>query len=72
MGLLDKVKDKAEQLLGDAKEKLGQMTGNESLENSGKRDQLSGEVKEAGHDLRDKAAGTVHDVVQDKSSNDDK
>jgi uncharacterized protein YjbJ (UPF0337 family) len=72
MGLLDKVKDKAEQLLGDAKEKFGQMTGNESIENSGKRDQLSGEIKEAGHDLRDKAAGTVHDAVQDKSSKDDK
>ena len=38
------------------------MTGNESLENAGKRDQLSGEIKEAGHDLRDKAAGAVADA----------
>jgi uncharacterized protein YjbJ (UPF0337 family) len=65
MGILDKAKDKAEQLIGEAKEKIGQMTGNESLENAGKRDQLSGEVKEAGHDLRDKTAGAVHDVVDD-------
>lgn len=72
MGILDKFKDKAEQLLGEAKEKLGHMTGNESIENAGKRDQLSGEVKEAGHDLRDKAAGTIHDVVQDKPSPDNK
>ncbi|HEX8935355.1 MAG TPA: CsbD family protein [Pseudonocardiaceae bacterium] len=62
MGIFDKVKDKAEQFIGEAKEKIGQMTGNESLENAGKRDQLSAEAKEAGHDLRDKAAGAVHDV----------
>jgi uncharacterized protein YjbJ (UPF0337 family) len=62
MGILDKAKDKAEQLIGEAKEKIGQMTGNEALENAGKRDQLSGEAKEAGHDLRDKAAGVVEDV----------
>ncbi|MGH3751316.1 MAG: CsbD family protein [Pseudonocardiaceae bacterium] len=71
MSIFDKVKDKAEQLIGEAKEKIGQMTGNESLENAGKRDQLSGEVKEAGHDLRDKAAGAVDDV-KDKFSEDNK
>jgi uncharacterized protein YjbJ (UPF0337 family) len=62
MGILDKVKDKAEQLIGEAKEKIGQITGNESLEDAGKRDQLSGEIKEAGHDLRDKAAGAIDDA----------
>jgi uncharacterized protein YjbJ (UPF0337 family) len=62
MGILDKAKDKAEQLIGEAKEKIGQMTGNESLENAGKRDQLSGEIKESGHDLRDKIAGAVDDA----------
>lgn len=67
MSMLDKIKDKAEQLIGEAKEKIGQMTANESIENSGKRDQLSGEVKEAGHDLRDKAAGTIHDVKKEAS-----
>lgn len=69
MGIFDKVKDKAEQLIGEAKEKIGQLTGNESVENAGKRDQLSGEVKEAGHDLRDKAAGAVNDV-KDKFTDD--
>ena len=62
MSILDKAKDKAEQLIGEVKEKIGQMTGNESLENSGKHDQLSGEIKETGHDLRDKAAGAVADA----------
>jgi uncharacterized protein YjbJ (UPF0337 family) len=71
MGIFDKAKDKAEQLIGEAKEKIGQMTGNESLENAGKRDQLSGEVKETGHDLRDKTVGAVDDV-KDKVSGDDK
>jgi uncharacterized protein YjbJ (UPF0337 family) len=51
VGILDKAKDKdkdkAERLIGEAKEKIGQMTGNENLENAGKRDQLTGETKEA-------------------------
>jgi len=71
MGILDKAKDKAEQLIGEAKEKIGQITGNESLENAGKRDQLSGEIKEAGHDLRDKVAGAVDDA-REKVDDDNK
>ncbi|HEV7829080.1 MAG TPA: CsbD family protein [Pseudonocardiaceae bacterium] len=62
MGILDKIKDKAEQFIGEAREKIGQMTGNESLENAGTQDQLSGDAKKVGHDLRDKAAGAVHNV----------
>jgi len=64
MGVFDKAKDKAEQLTGKAKEKVGQGTDNEELENAGKRDQLTGQAKETGHDLRDKAAGAVHDVKE--------
>ncbi|WP_121001309.1 CsbD family protein [Saccharothrix australiensis] len=67
MGVFDQAKDKAEQLIGEAKEKVGRMTGNEDLEAAGKRDQVSGEVKETGHDLRDKAAGAAHDA-KDKLS----
>jgi uncharacterized protein YjbJ (UPF0337 family) len=62
MSVFDKAKDKAEQAVGKAKEKLGQSTDNQEMEDAGKRDQLSGEAKETGHDLRDKAAGAVHDV----------
>lgn len=71
MGIFDKVKDKAERFIGEAKEKIGQMTGSESPENAGKRDQLSGEVKEDGPDLRDRTAGAVDDV-KDKFSDDNK
>jgi uncharacterized protein YjbJ (UPF0337 family) len=62
MGTFDKIKDKAEQMLGKGKEEAGRATDNEDLEAAGKRDQLSGEVKETGHDLRDHAAGAVKDA----------
>nr|WP_042184508.1 CsbD family protein [Kibdelosporangium sp. MJ126-NF4] len=62
MSGFDKIKDKAEQLVGKGKEKVGQLTDNEELEAAGKRDQLKGEVKEAGHDVRDKAAGAAKDA----------
>jgi uncharacterized protein YjbJ (UPF0337 family) len=62
MGTFDKIKDKAEQMLGKGKEEAGRATDNEDLEAAGKRDQLSGEVKETGHDLRDRAAGAVKDA----------
>ncbi|MCE7009448.1 CsbD family protein [Kibdelosporangium philippinense] len=62
MSAFDKAKDKAEQLIGKGKEKLGQATDNEEMEAAGKRDQLKGEVKEAGHDIRDKAAGAAKDA----------
>jgi uncharacterized protein YjbJ (UPF0337 family) len=71
VGILDKAMDKAEQLIGEAKEKLGQLTGNEKLENAGKRDQLAGEAKETMHDVRDKAAGVIDDA-RDKLSDGNK
>ncbi|MCG8914766.1 CsbD family protein [Actinokineospora sp. PR83] len=67
MSVFDKAKDKAEQVVGEVKEKLGQATDNRDLENAGKKDQVTGQVKESGHDLRDKAAGAVHDA-QDRLS----
>ena len=69
MSILDKAMDKAEQLIGEAKEKIGQLTGNEKLESTGTRDKFAGEVKETAHGLRDKAAGAIDDA-QDKLSDD--
>jgi uncharacterized protein YjbJ (UPF0337 family) len=69
MSIFDKAKDKAEQLVGGAKEKTGEATDNEELENAGKRDKTSGEMKEAGHDVRDKAAGVYQDA-KDKLTDD--
>ncbi|GAA1980829.1 CsbD family protein [Amycolatopsis minnesotensis] len=68
VSIFDKAKDKAEQAMGTAKEKLGNATDNDDLRDSGKADQTSGEVKEAGHDLRDKAQGAVQDA-KDKFGN---
>ncbi|MGH3985413.1 MAG: CsbD family protein, partial [Pseudonocardiaceae bacterium] len=69
MSSFEKAKDKAEQLIGKAEKKVGEMLGHEDLENAGERDQLAGEVEEAGHDLRDDSAtgaaddaGAVHDA----------
>ena len=59
MSIFDKMKDKAQQLVGEAKEKTGHATDNDELKDAGKRDQAAGHLKEAGHDLRDKAAGAV-------------
>jgi uncharacterized protein YjbJ (UPF0337 family) len=64
MGVFDKAKDKAEQAVGKGKEHVGEATDDEDLENAGKRDQVSGEAKETGHELRDKAAGAVHDAKE--------
>ncbi|MBW4719701.1 CsbD family protein [Saccharothrix obliqua] len=69
MGVFDQAKDKAQQLIGEAKEKVGQKTDNEDLEASGQKDQTVGEVKETGHDLRDKAAGAVQDTKDKFSGN---
>ncbi len=68
MGVFDKAKDKAEQFAGDAKEKFGQQTDDQDTENAGKRDQMSGDAKERGHDLRDKATGAMQDA-KDKFGN---
>lgn len=59
---------KLDQVKGDAKEALGDVTDNKSLENEGKADQLTGDVKEklneAGEAIKDKAnevAGKIQD-----------
>ncbi|MGH3516975.1 MAG: CsbD family protein [Haloechinothrix sp.] len=65
MSIFDKVRDKAEQLLRGAKEKVGEDTGNERLADSGKADQFSGEAKEAAHDAKDKITGSAKDAKDD-------
>lgn len=71
MGVFDKAKHQAEQLAGQAKEALGKATGNDEMKRSGKRDQVSGEAKETGQDIKDRAAGAVDDV-KDRLRRDDK
>lgn len=51
MGRLNKGKDKAEQIKGRAKEKLGEMTDREDIENEGRGEQLKGRAKEKGREI---------------------
>ncbi len=49
----DKLENKADQLKGGAKEKLGQATGDEETEREGKTDQAKADLKQAGEKVKD-------------------
>ncbi|MDA3630235.1 CsbD family protein [Saccharopolyspora oryzae] len=70
MGVFDKAKQQAEQLVGQAKEALGKATGNDEVKRAGQRDKIEGEVKETGQDIKDRAAGAV-DEAKDRLRKDD-
>ncbi|MDY0828076.1 CsbD family protein [Microbacterium sp. BG28] len=53
MGLDDKIKNAAEDLVGKAKEAAGKVTGNEKLEAEGKAEQATSDLKQAGEDVKD-------------------
>jgi uncharacterized protein YjbJ (UPF0337 family) len=49
----DKIRDKAQELSGEAKEKAGEATGNEQLQAEGQADQVKGNLKQAGEKVKD-------------------
>lgn len=49
----DTVKNRSQQVKGKAKEVAGKVTGDTSLEASGKKDMASGEVKQRGSKVKD-------------------
>ncbi|MBJ8346569.1 CsbD family protein [Antrihabitans sp. YC2-6] len=53
MSGLDKAKNTAEDLAGQAKEKLGQVTGDRETEREGQKDQVTGNLKQAGENVKD-------------------
>ncbi|GAB2442553.1 CsbD family protein [Nocardia tengchongensis] len=53
MSATDKAKNKAEDLAGKAKEKLGRATGDKDRENEGKADQVKSNLKDAGEKVKD-------------------
>lgn len=53
MSSTDKAKNKAEELAGKAKEKVGQASGDEDLEARGKADRVKGDAKQAGEKIKD-------------------
>jgi uncharacterized protein YjbJ (UPF0337 family) len=58
VGLDDKMKNKAEEAAGKAKEEFGDLTDNERLEAEGRGEQAEAKVKQAGEHVKD----TVDDV----------
>ncbi|MCX6462371.1 MAG: CsbD family protein [Pseudonocardiales bacterium] len=63
MSFVDKAKHKAEEVVGQVKEKVGELTGNERLEAEGKKDQVSGNVKQTGDSVKD-AASNLGDAIK--------
>ena len=53
MSAMDKIKNKAEELTGQGKEKVGDATGNEDMQAQGEKDQASGNLKQAGENVKD-------------------
>ncbi len=65
MGTKDKASNKAQDLKGRVKEKVGSATGNKDLRNKGKIDQAKAGLKDAGEKVKD-AASHVEDAVRGK------
>jgi uncharacterized protein YjbJ (UPF0337 family) len=53
MGADDKTSNKVEEIRGQAKEKVGQATGDENLERQGRTDQSKSDLKQAGEKVKD-------------------
>ncbi len=53
MGLDDKLRNQAEEKVGEAKEALGKATDDKDLEGEGKSDQMKGALKQAGEKVKD-------------------
>jgi uncharacterized protein YjbJ (UPF0337 family) len=53
MSLVDKAKNKAEELTGKGKQAVGEHTGDESLQAEGKADETKGNLKQAGEKVKD-------------------
>jgi len=53
MGATDKVSNKVEELKGQAKQKMGEATGNEQWQAEGKADEAKGDLKQAGEKVKD-------------------
>ena len=53
MSGMDKMKNKAEELSGKGKETVGDATDDRDLQAEGKRDQATGNLKQAGEKVKD-------------------
>ena len=53
MGADDKVQNKVDEISGDAKERIGDATGNEDLQAEGAADKSKANLKQAGEKIKD-------------------
>jgi uncharacterized protein YjbJ (UPF0337 family) len=53
MSAVDKVKNEAEKIAGEAKEAVGNLTGDHTKRDEGKADQAKGDLKQAGEKVKD-------------------
>jgi uncharacterized protein YjbJ (UPF0337 family) len=53
MSLVDKAKNKAEELIGQAKKSAGEATDDDQLKAEGKTDQIKANLKQAGEKIKD-------------------
>jgi uncharacterized protein YjbJ (UPF0337 family) len=53
MGIVDKAKDKVQEVAGQAKEAAGEHTDNKDLQAEGQADQTKGSLKQAGEKVKD-------------------
>ncbi|WP_153503350.1 CsbD family protein [Cumulibacter manganitolerans] len=64
MSFGDKVDAKKDQVVGGAKEGIGDATGNPDLQSEGTAQQTKGDVKEGWENAKDKAADAVSNVKE--------
>ncbi len=53
MSATDKIKNKTQSVGGELKQRIGGATGDESLQAEGKKDQVAGNLKDAGEKVKD-------------------
>jgi uncharacterized protein YjbJ (UPF0337 family) len=53
MSFIDKAKNKAQELTGKGKQQVGEHTGDEDLQAEGKKDEVAGDLKQAGENIKD-------------------
>lgn len=66
MGIGDSIRNKAEELAGKGKEKLGEATDNDKMQSEGKKDQGGSQAKEGLNKLGDAAKDTFGGNDSDK------
>ncbi len=58
----DKIKNKIDHAAGEVKEKVGEVTGNESVERDGRNQQRKADVNDAVDSVKDAAKGAAQDI----------